>query len=141
MFIPLVQALIDRHGMPLITADTLDGFLAVHEETLLFLSGDAARLDESADVAVVLPELLKAVGGRLTAGVVSRDMERELQRRYRFSAFPAMVILRRGEYLGAISRMRDWDTYLREITDILAREPSDPPPFKLPGAVTGAELH
>jgi hydrogenase-1 operon protein HyaE len=141
MFIPLVQALIDRHGLPLLTAETLDAFLNSHDETLLFLSGDAARLDESADVAVVLPELLKAFGGRLQAGVVSRDMERELQRRYRFSAFPAMVILRRGEYLGAISRMRNWDAYLHEIAEILTREPSAPPPFKLPGATTGAAVH
>ena len=132
MFAPLIQALIDRHGWRLVTRETLDDFLSAQDEVVLFFSGDAERLDESSDVAVILPEILKVFGGRLTAGVVERDFERELQRRYRFSAFPALVLLRKGGYLGAVSRMKDWDVYLGEIADILAREPSEPPPFKLP---------
>lgn len=134
MFAPLVQALIDRHGLAHITANSLDGFLSGHEEAVLFFSGDAERLDETSDVAVIVPELLKVFGGRLVGGVVARDLERELQRRYRFNAFPALVFLRRGEYLGAVSRMRDWGVYLAEIAEILSRDPSEPPPFKLPGA-------
>lgn len=138
MFVPLVQALIDRHGLPHLTVDSLDTFLKNHNETVLFLSGDADRLDETADVAVIFPELLKTFGARLSGGVVDRSLERDLQRRYRFSAFPALVFLRGGEYLGAISRMRDWDGFLTETAEILVRDPSEPPPFKLPGATAAA---
>ena len=44
----------------------------------------------------------------------------------------ALIFLRHGEYLGTIQRVQDWTDYLREIPDILAREPSNPPPFKFP---------
>jgi hydrogenase-1 operon protein HyaE len=132
MFAPVIQSLISRHGWPVLTAETLEGFFAAHGEVVLFFSGDAERLDESSDVAVILPEILKVFGGRVTAAAVARDFERDLQRRYRFAAFPALVFLRGGEYLGAVSRMKDWDVYLSEIAEILSREPSEPPPFKLP---------
>ncbi len=140
MFAPLIQSLIDRHGWPVVTPETLDAFLARDGEVALFFSGDAGRLEESGDVAVVLPEILKVFGGRLAAGVVERAFERELQRRYRFSAFPALVFLRGGDYLGAIARMKDWDVYLSEIAEILSREPSEPPPFKLPNGSAARAL-
>lgn len=140
MFVPLIQSLIERHGWPVLTPETLEAFFAAHDEAVLFFSGDAGRLDESSDVAVILPELLKALGGRVAAGVVARDFERELQRRYRFSAFPALVFLRGGKYLGAVSRMKDWDVYLAEVAAILARDPSEPPPFKLPDGTAAQAL-
>jgi hydrogenase-1 operon protein HyaE len=99
---------------------------------MLFVAGDAERIAESNDVAVVVPELDKAFEGAVTVLVADRDSERGIQRRYRFNAFPALIFLRHGEYLGCIQRVQDWTDYLRAIPDILAREPSNPPPFKFP---------
>jgi hydrogenase-1 operon protein HyaE len=90
-------------------------------------------------VAVILPELLKHFAGRLTPAIADKNSERALQRRFRFNAFPALVFSRGGGYLGVITRVLDWREYVAEAAAILAREPSEPPPFKMPdGCATPA---
>lgn len=131
-FSPLLDSVIERQGYRVVAIDELD---AVAQETplvMLFLCGDHRRLAESNDVAVVLPELEKALDGYATVLAARREDERELQRRYRFTAFPALVFLRNGGWLGAIEGIRDWSDYLVEIPEILGREPSPPPAFKMP---------
>lgn len=132
MFSPLLQSIVEREDYRVVT----DGDLSAAAEpilfTMLFVAGDAERIAESNDVAVVVPELDKAFEGAVTVLVADRDSERDIQRRYRFNAFPALIFLRHGEYLGCIQRVQDWTDYLREIPDILAREPINPPPFKFP---------
>ena len=66
---------------------------------------------ESHDVAVILPELIKAFSGRLQAAVIAKPIERELQARFRFTSWPSLVFLRNGEYLGVIAGIRDWQEY------------------------------
>lgn len=127
-FSPLLQAIVRRSRLPVAGVGDVEAFLADHEEAVLFFPGGAARIAESDDAAVILPELLKARAG-LAGAVVSRDAERALQLRYRFNAFPALVFFRRGGYLGAIVRMRGWTEYLGEMERILALQPSEPPPF------------
>jgi hydrogenase-1 operon protein HyaE len=134
MFSSLLSSIIAQHRFAVVTDAELPAFSSANEYCVLFFAGDADRLMESNDVAVILPELIKASGGALVPVVIARQSERILQRKYRFSAFPALVILRRGDYLGAITRVRDWADYMREIAEIMTRKPSTPPPFKLPGA-------
>ena len=149
MFSPLTQMLLDTHGYALVTEDTVDDFAANNDVSVLFFAGDAERIADSNDVAVILPELMKVFGDRITPAVVARDgdSERSLQRRFRFTAFPTLVFLKGGRYLGAISRVQDWRDYLSEITEILGREPTEPPKFelpgncRLPGAGTSAAAH
>lgn len=132
MFSPLLKSIIDREGYRVLRHDEIDAATEALPFAMLFVAGDAERLTESDDVAVVMPELEKALGGVVTPLIADRTSERDIQRRYRFNAFPVLIFLRHGEYLGAIQRIKDWADYLREIPEILAREPSDPPPFKLP---------
>lgn len=132
MFSPLLQSIIDREGYTVVTQETLDDVLAGSEFVMLFFAGDAARLAESNDVAVVFPELDRVLAGRVTPLVVDRKSERDLQRRYLFNMFPSIVFLRHGQYLGVISGILDWSDYLEQIPDILAREPGTPPPFRFP---------
>lgn len=139
MFSPLLTTIIDRHAYPVLAHADIPAFASAHAHCVLFFAGDAERLMESDDLAVILPELIKASAGKLVPCIVARESERVLQRMYRFSAFPALVFLRRGEYLGAISHVRDWADYMREIPEILARTPSEPPPFKLPGHSAAVE--
>ncbi len=138
MLSKLLQSIVVRHNYPIVSETEWGAFARSHEHVMLLVAGDAARLAESDDLAVILPELVKVFGEVLTPAVAAREAERAFQRMYRFSAFPALVLLRRGEYLGAISRVRDWTDYLVEIPDILARQPSVPPPFKLPVAPAAA---
>lgn len=133
MFSPLTQMLIDTHGYALVDENSVDDFLAANDHSVLFFPGDAERLVESDDVAVILPELMRAFDLTIAAGVVARgEAERALQRRYRFNAFPTLVFLRGDGYLGAISRIQDWQDYVRDIRDMLSGEPTDPPPYSFP---------
>jgi len=132
MTTPLIEALVQRHGFAVVDEVSLDSFLEANEHSVLFFPGDAERLVESNDVAVILPEILKALRGKLTPALVAKASERNLQRRFRFNAFPSLVFMRRGGYLGVLSRVLDWSDYLAEIPAMLAREVTEPPPFKFP---------
>ena len=44
-----------------------------------------------------------------------------------FGTWPALVFLRRGEYLGVITQVQNWDDYLREIRYLLDSEPTRTP--------------
>ncbi len=132
MTTPLIEALVARYGFAVIDEASLEDFLQASEHSVLFFPGDAERLVESNDVAVILPELLKVFGRRLTPALVAKASERQLQRRFRFNAFPSLVFMRRGGYLGVLSRVLDWSDYMAEIPAMLARGVSEPPPFKFP---------
>ena len=132
---PLIDRLTRDLGWPRLSSlDEVAAHAATPGTHVVFVPGDPVRNLESADVAVILPELVKAFDGVFAPAVVARPAERKLQARFRFAAFPALVFLRDGLYLGAITRVLDWADYLTEIAEILGREPSDPPPFRLPEA-------
>lgn len=126
-----IEQLHSRHGFLLLDADNYDFFVHGNETVVLFFANDAVQFPESADVAVILPELVKTFSGRLQAAVIGKTIERELQARFRFTGWPTLVFLRAGEYLGAITGIRGWQEYGQEIAKILAAEPSPPPSFEL----------
>lgn len=132
MTTPLIEALISRHGFTLVDEASLDSFVRANTHSVLFFPGDAERLVESNDVAVILPEILKVYRKTLAPALVAKTSERQLQRRFRFNAFPSLVFMRGDGYLGVLSRVLDWADYMSEIPVILAREVSDPPPFQFP---------
>ena len=127
----LIDQLHTHHGLPVLDADNYDHFVYGNETVVLFFCNDPVQFPESHDVAVILPELLKAFGGRLHAAVISRPIERELQARFRFTGWPSLVFLRNGEYLGVITGIRDWQDYVQETARLLASTPSQPPGFDL----------
>ena len=139
---PLIQKLFDEYDYVEIDADNHDEFVDRPGITVLFFAGDPEQHREATDVAVVLPELVKAFGGRLQPGVVAdfRGAGMALQRRYGFKAWPTLVFLREGGYLGAISRVQNWTDYLQSAAEILKREPSRAPGFEIP-VVVSTELH
>ena len=132
MLSPLLESIIEREEFPVLDEHNVDAFLDSNKEVALFFSGDHERLVEADDVAVILPELIKAFKGRITPAVVAHESQRKLQQRYLFNAFPTIVFLRDGEYLGVITRVLDWGEYLIETSQILSKEASKPPPFKFP---------
>lgn len=131
MISPTIAKLAAQHAYPLLDADNYDLFVYGCDYSVLFFCNDPVQFPESNDVAVVLPELLKVFNGRLQAAVVDKSIERELQARFRFTAWPALVFLKRGAYLGAITGIRDWNDYLQQSAQILAAEPAQPPAFDL----------
>lgn len=107
MFSPLVQNMIEQYDYPVLTAAALDDFFQTHRHVVLFFTEHATRFPETNDIAMILPELVKTFAGRFSAVVIALPDQRELQTRYGFREWPALVFLRNGEYLGAISRVQD----------------------------------
>lgn len=124
----LIAALATRHHLPTVDADTVDAFLAPAEgeaaHALLFFTGDPDTRTDAGDVAVVLPELLAAFPGRLRAAVVGRTAEAALKPRFGVEVLPSLVMLRAGEPLGVMPRIRDWSDYLATVERLL--EPAAP---------------
>lgn len=123
----LIRDMCATHGYPVLTEETIDAYLQEHENVVLFFTENPVHFPESNDVAVILPELMKLFGGRLAAALIDRESERALHKRYNFKGWPSLVFLRRGQYLGVITRIKDWDVYLREFDRILRSDPVPPP--------------
>jgi hydrogenase-1 operon protein HyaE len=121
---PLIQNLIESQGVPLIDEDGLENFTHRYPHVLLFFTENPTQFPESNDVAVVLPLLMRHFGDRFRVAVVARESERALHARFPFDGWPALVLLKSGAYVGAVSRMQDWDVYLSEIERLLQSEPS-----------------
>lgn len=130
----LIDRLLDELGYAEVSLSNHDEFVAQPGMNVLFFPGNPETVKDSTDVAVVLPELVNAFKGQLTAGVVTdvRGDGAELQKKYGFGAYPALVFVRAGEYVGAITRIQDWTDYLNEISDLLVAPPKRAPGFSIP---------
>lgn len=131
---PLIRALIDRAGLPVLDAATLDAFLspATPAHALLFFTGDPAQRPEANDVAVVLPQLLAAFAPRLRAAIIARAAEAALAPRFRVVIFPSLVLTRGAGLLAVLPRIRDWSEYRDRIAAGLAPEAPLLPPAERP---------
>ncbi len=130
----LIDRLMDELGYARVTLENHDDFVAAAGMNVLFFPGDPATAKDSTDVAVVLPELVNAFGGQLRPGVVADTYGdgKELKRHYGFGAFPSLVFVRGGEYVGTITRIQDWGDYLDTINGLLVAAPRRPPGFSIP---------
>ncbi len=114
---PLIERLTGELGYPVVDAATHHAFIDRPGLNVLFFPGDPATVRDATDVAVVLPELVAAFGGRLSPGVVI-DVFGDgdaLRQRYGFTEYPALVFVRSGDYVGTLTRIRDWSDYLEQI--------------------------
>ena len=115
---PLIRALSERHGLPLL--EETDGFLAEGGHALLLFAGDPKQRMESDDVAVVLPELLKAFAGRFRGAVIALAAEDRLKLRFGVVMAPSLVVARGAETLDVITKIRDWSDYVARLSAALA---------------------
>ncbi len=116
---PLVGRLVTEFGVPEVGACDVDEFLAAPGDAVLLFTEDPKKYPESADVAVILPELMKAFAGRFRAAVVARASERELQKRFGFARWPALVFLRGGDLVGTLTGVHDWDDFVEQVSGLL----------------------
>jgi hydrogenase-1 operon protein HyaE len=131
---PLIDRLLDELKYPEITLANHDAFVAEPGMNVLFFPGDPKTVRDATDVAVVLPELVRAFDNQLRPGVIADFPEagRELQKHYGFKAYPALVFVRTGEYVGALTRIQNWADYLQDIGELLVAPPRRPPGFSIP---------
>jgi hydrogenase-1 operon protein HyaE len=124
---PVIAQLFAKHGYARVDGGNFDTFTQRTGRTLLLFIEDPVRYKEALDVAVIVPEIVRAYPDRFAVGVLLPEAARECHPRYGFRRWPALVMLRDGRYVGAVDGLRTWDEYLAEVARLLASEPSRPP--------------
>lgn len=124
---PLLEQLVSRHGFVAVDAELIDDFIHAAGHTMLVFTEDPVRYKETLDLAVIAPEVARAFAGRFRVGVLYPDAARKVAPRFGFARWPALVMLRDGDYVGAIDGLRNWDEYLDETQRLLTAEPIRPP--------------
>jgi hydrogenase-1 operon protein HyaE len=118
---PLIQRLTGEFGFPhLTTAEDRDAYVAEPGVHVLFIPGDPARNLETADVAVILPELRQAFQGAFDCAVIDDAIEADTREAAGVYKTPSLIFYREGVQIGALPKVRDWSDYMARITQILA---------------------
>lgn len=118
---PLIDRLTAEMGWPLLETDhDVADFTSRSGVHVLFIPGDAKRNLETADVAVILPELKLTFQGRFDCAVVADPIEAKLREATRVLKTPSLLFYREGVFLAGIPKVRDWDDYMSRIAQILA---------------------
>ena len=120
MFSPLLESIIEKEEMPVVNETSFSEFCKQHDLVVLMVAGDYKRIGAVNDVAVILPELVKAYQGRFAPCVASRDCEGFFQNEFGFVLLPTLVFMHNGQKIGTISGVLDWVDYLSQINEILA---------------------
>ena len=122
---PLIARLETEFLYPrLASAHDVTEFLNRPGQHCLFIPGDPRRNLETADAAVILPELRLAFQNAFDCAVVSDAIEAQLREHYRALKTPGLLFFRGPAFLGAIEKVRDWSDYLGRITHLLSLEPA-----------------
>ena len=87
---------------------------------MIFVPGDPDRNLESADVAVILPELRMAFQGRFDCAVADDAIEEWLRSDTGVLKTPSLIFYRDGAMIGAIPKVRDWSDYMMRTGQILS---------------------
>ncbi len=118
---PLIDRLTTEFGWPrLDNVEALEGFTNRDGAHVVFVPGDAARNLETADVAVILPELVQAFQGRFDCAVAGDAVAQAVGEQAGGFKTPNLVFWRDGRVIGAIPKVRDWSDYMTRIGRILA---------------------
>ena len=118
---PLIARLETDFGYPRLqsTADVA-GLLARPGVHCLFIPGDARRNLETADAAVILPELRQAFQNAFDCALIDDAIEAGLREEYRALKTPGLLFFRGPDFLGAVERVRDWSDYIARVTHFLS---------------------
>jgi hydrogenase-1 operon protein HyaE len=136
---PLIAQLFTRHGFAALDAANFDAAVGRPRRTLLAFLEDPVRIKETLDLAVIVPELVRAFPGRFAVGVLLPAAARALQPRFGFRIWPAIVMLADGNYVGAIEGLRNWDEYVARLAELIEAAPTRPPTVGI--AVSGSGGH
>jgi hydrogenase-1 operon protein HyaE len=143
---PLFGRMVAETGATVLhEAASLDDWASQPGAAMVVFAEDPERFKETLDLAVIVPELHAGCRGAFRVALLPPAASRLLAPRYGFARWPAFVMLRDGQYLGAVDGIRDWDDYVAELTRLLAAAPSRPPSIGIPvraaDADTSASCH
>lgn len=134
---PLMQRLVQETAADVLPADAVAAWADQPGLAMLVFAEDPERFKETLDIAVIVPELHAAAGRAFRVGLLPPAAARAVAPRYGFARWPAFVMLRDGQYLGAVDGIRDWDVYQAELSRLLASAPSRPPSVGIAVRVAG----
>ena len=119
-------------GAAVLTPETFDAWAHQPGPAMVVFAEDPDRYKETLDLAVIVPELHATGGRHFRVGLLPPAASRAIAPRYGFARWPAFVMLRDGQYLGAVDGIRDWDVYTAELLRLLAAAPTRPPTVGIP---------
>ena len=133
----------ERHRFALLDAGEFSAYADMPGTSLIMFAEDLAKVPETWDLTIILPELVgeSVAMGTLRVGVLPPAAAHPLAARYGLRVWPALVAFRNGGYLGAIEGLKDWSAYARLIPELLAAEPSRPPSIGIPVHNADAAAH
>ena len=124
---PLLERLLELASATALEPGEFDAWTGEQGAALLVFTEAPALYRETLDLAVIVPELVQAFAGRFRTGVLLPAAARALAPRYGFRRWPALVLLKDGDYVGAIDGLRDWQVYVDELSRLLESEPTRAP--------------
>ncbi len=124
----IINALVTDGEAQTVTATSIAGYLA--EETgkvaALFFTGDPEKKPETADVAVVVRELVRKNPEHLRLGVVAREDEAALMKSHGVTTVPSIAFFKGSHHIETIARIQDWSVYQDRLAAILAKSGEAP---------------
>ncbi len=117
---PLLSRLLQDLNWPHLTdMASVEAHLATPGIHCLFIPGDPVRNLETADAAVILPELQIAFQRSFDCALVGDAIEAKLREAHGVLKTPSFLFFSEGRMVGAVARIRDWDDYMARIPYIL----------------------
>ena len=118
---PLLARLEDEFGWPrLHSLHDVAEFTQRPGLHCLFVPGDPRRNLETADAAVILPELRMTFQNAFDCALADDAIEAQVRETHKALKTPGFLFFRQGLYLGAIEKIRDWDDYIARTSHILS---------------------
>jgi hydrogenase-1 operon protein HyaE len=136
---PLLERLVALTSAAVLELGDFDAWAEQPGAALIVFTEDPVLYRETLDIAVIVPELARALPGRFRTGVLLPAAARALAPRYGFRRWPALVLLKDGQYVGAIDGLREWQVFVDELSGLLESAPTRPPSVGI--AVTAAGEH
>lgn len=126
-----------RYGYELLDAEAWAAFADAPGPAVVLFAEDPAKVPETWDLTIILPEAMKPMAGAVRVGLLAPAASRQLAARYGIRFWPALLVLRDGQYLGSIEGLKDWTTYARQLPELVAAEPTRAPGIGIPVAAAG----
>lgn len=136
---PLLRRLVQLTAGAVLDTGAFEAWAGAPGVAMLVFAEEPERQKETLDLAVIVPELHAVSQRGFRVGLLLPAAARALAPRYGFARWPAFVMLRDGQYLGAVDGLRDWEVYTAELQRLLAAAPSRPPTVGIAVRAAGAE--
>lgn len=108
-----ITDMLERGVLQTVNTTNVDDFLDQPGLRVLFFTGPGNQHGDSHDVAVALREVLKEYPAGISAALVERADEAQLQPRFRVLVLPSLALCIGGATLEVIPGVHDWGDYTR----------------------------